>query len=1089
MNRILKQQRRIPFYVVMALLIGLSPLMGLAHSLFTPTVAKAQDNCDNLLIQLALILDGSSSISNSDFNTMKNGIADAIEGGADTQQKSPTSTSGNWDSATNAYTNNNSNARDDPGDVQRYCGYGFSIPSDATIDGIVVELEDAHYINALGSDTGAIAVELSWDGGTTWTSTGISQGLSSSEQDYNLGGSSNLWGHAWTVSEINSNLCVRLTAPNTNNREVELDWLPVTVYFSTAPCIPHDGTLELTVVQIGLVGSTGAAVEVGPTVLTAANYATVASTVRGISKRDGYTPLACAFYLAADTLYNSPCFDPDIKQAINLVTDGIPNRCCPPGGGGSNYNADDCGGCGIDGCTAAQTSTEDARDYAISTLGMTSGQDEIDAEFLGSQGTASNWLRDNIVYPQPGYYAPPFSSSGWVRIVSTAQDYADSICEKIANLFFPVLTLEKVYTDLNGGSIRPSDNICYTINYANTGTGPADNVIITDDPDENWIVPPPYNISDSGSYDGDIITWLIGTLGAGDSGSVSYCVTLGASQPGGPFPAGETDVTNGACIQPTDPVVCDNVTIEVRYVPALCIDKTWQDMNGLPPEPGDVICYNIGYCSPVPVTGAVITDNLSTAWIDSVHDISSPGVYDDVNGDITWYIGNFGPGVGNVTYCVTLKDAGTFPAGITNVDNTACNDSDQNPTPVCDTETVPVLAEPSFTLEKVFSDENGGLIVPSDNICYTITYFNNGNADADNVVITDDPDENWVDVDVNTISDSGNYAGGVITWDIGTVGVGQGGSVSYCVTLKGPGAFAAGDTAVANTSCIGQVEQDPLACTTRVIHVEAHPTFEVDKEADVETASPGDTVNYTITVCNDGNAAADNVTITDDPDENYIANIITISAGGTYDGDIITWDIGTLNPGECYQVNYSVALKGADSFSEDTTPVLNTACVSEVCDPATVEVERPPQQQAEPPSPPRPSPTVTGINNPAQMCAKYTRCKPRTYPGQPVVISTNVVNEGDQPGTYNVVLKINGEVEQQQAVTVGPRLASPVKFTVVKNEPGTYNVQIDEERTSFVVIPWETSRNAGPIIAIFGVIITLMFVTVLLLVRRRFAAR
>ncbi|OGN92506.1 MAG: hypothetical protein A2Z75_08970 [Chloroflexi bacterium RBG_13_50_10] len=1074
MNSNRKEQKHILFYIVMALLIGLSPLLSVAGSLLVPRVVAAQDECDNLLIQLALILDGSISISDGDFDTMLHGIADAIEGGTHTQEESPSSTSGNWDSPTNAYSNNNSNAQDDPGDVQQYCGYGFSIPSDATIDGIVVGLEDAHYINLPGSDTGAIAVELSWNGGTTWTSTGNQQVLTSSEVDYFLGGSSNLWGHAWTVSEINSNLCVRLTAPVTNNRAVELDWLPVTIYFSLPPCVPHDGTMELTVIQVGLVGSTGAALEVGPVILTADNYNSVATDIRNIDKRGGYTPLACALYLAADTLFASPCYDPDIKQAINLVTDGIPNRCCPPAAGGSNYNADNCGGCDVDGCSAARTSTENARDYAISTLGMTTNQDEIDAEFIGSQGTASNWLRDYIVYPQPGYYAPPFSGPGWVRVISGAQDYADSICEKIANLFFPVLTIEKLWTDLNAGSVRPSDNICYTINYSNTGTAQADNVVITDDPDETWI-DSVYNISDSGSYNGNIITWLIGTLGIGESGSVSYCIQLSDNTT---FPAGQTNVTNTVCIEPTDPNVCASVTIEVRHVPNLCLDKTWNDVNGLPPEPGDVICYNIGYCSPVLVHNVVITDDPDETWVDSVHDISDSGSY---NGDIiTWNIGDFGPGIDNVTYCVTLKGAGTFPAGTTDVDNTACDDADEAEL-LCDTETVPVEASPFLSLEKIYSDENGGNILPSDNICYSITYTNNGNADAENVVITDDPDETWVG-SVDYISDGGSYAGGIITWNIGTVGVGEIDSVSYCVTLKGIGEFPAGDTEVRNTACIQPTE--PEVCTTELIRVQAHPTFEVDKQADTETALPGGTVNYTITVCNEGNAAGDNVTITDDPDENYVASVFNISDGGTYDGDTITWNIGTLDPQECFDVTYSATLTG--SFPVGTTPVVNTACVEEACDTVTVEVEvRETTTQIIPPPSQRSSPSVTGTNSPAQFCAKFTRCKPRTYPGQPVVVSTNVVNDGDEEGTYNVVLKINGEVEQQKMVTVGPRMASPVNFTVVKSEPGTYNVSIDNEQTSFIVVPNEASRNGGPIIAIVSFIVMLLVVMVLLLIRRR----
>jgi hypothetical protein len=174
-------------------------------------------------------------------------------------------------------------------------------------------------------------------------------------------------------------------------------------------CVPHDGSVELTVVQIGLMGSVGAALEIGPVIITEANASTVESQIQSIAKRGGYTPIACALYLAADTLHDSPCFDPNIKQAINLVTDGIPNRCCPPSGGGSNYDAWDCisgtGSCPPDGCNEAMESTEYARDYAISHLGMTANQDEIDAEFIGSQGTASDWLRDEIVWPGDGYYA------------------------------------------------------------------------------------------------------------------------------------------------------------------------------------------------------------------------------------------------------------------------------------------------------------------------------------------------------------------------------------------------------------------------------------------------------------------------------------------------------------------------------------------------------------------------------------------------------------------------------------------------------------------------------------------------------------
>jgi uncharacterized repeat protein (TIGR01451 family) len=818
--------------------------------------------------------------------------------------------------------------------------------------------------------------------------------------------------------------------------------------------------------------------------------------------------------------------------------------------------------------------------------------------------------------------------SGYVNTSPTSIDldisegtaYADeNFFNQVAE---PQLTIEKSFIDVNGGSIKPGDNICYTINYSNTGTAAADNVTITDDYDPTY-VDAVYAISPhESSFSFGHIIWDIGTLGVNDSGSVSYCVLLSDNAT---FPAGQTDVTNMACIEPTDPDVCDNVTLEVRNIFNLCIDKTWQDENGPPPEPGDIICYNIGYCSPVAVDNVTITDNLTLGlpWIGAITDISDGGTYHGTatTGVITWNIGSFGPGADNVSYCIQLAQPGNFPAGITDVCDTACDNATDVPQ-ICDTECVPVQAEPSLTLQKVFTDVNGGQTVPSDNICYTISYSNNGNAAADNVTITDDPDENWITNDSPYyISDSGSYDGDIITWDIGTLQPGDNGTVSYCVTLKGIGVFPAGDTIVRNNACIEPT--DPDLCVRKSVVVRATPIFTVDKQADTNTAFPGDNVTYIIEVCNNGTATdsllltdnpdetyiasvdyisdggsydgdfitwnigpldpgacdnvsytatfkgsssfppgttpvtntacadaetthgggcdsttvevhnnidlditknstdvnggdvepgdiitytinyvnngdnpADNVTIQDDPDETYIESISSISNGGTYDGDIITWEIGTVGPGGSGSVSYSATLKSSDSFPTGTTSITNTACIYPtdpvVCASRTLEVTiQQTTTTAPPPVKPKVSPNLgtTGYNNPGQFCVKYTRCKPRIIAGEPVVISTNVINNGYETGAYNVVLKINGNVEQQKVVTVEPSMASPINFTVVKSEPGTYEVSIDNERTSFTVISQETSQKAGPVIAIFGVLITLMFAVVLLLVRRRFQFR
>ena len=206
------------------------------------------------------------------------------------------------------------------------------------------------------------------------------------------------------------------------------DWTLITTGLGDAvenpACMPQDGSVELTVIQF----STNAKLEVGPVVITSANASSVATQIRGISQMGGTTCIACGFCLAQYVLLNHPSshYDASLKQALNLVTDGEPNECA------------DCADCtqwecprsdcptGVDAYDSAET----ARDYAISQLGMTPDQDEIDAEFIGTPDAASAWLRDEIVWPQPGSYAPPFIA-GWVRVIPDAATFAATVCEKI----------------------------------------------------------------------------------------------------------------------------------------------------------------------------------------------------------------------------------------------------------------------------------------------------------------------------------------------------------------------------------------------------------------------------------------------------------------------------------------------------------------------------------------------------------------------------------------------------------------------------------------------------------------------------------
>ena len=139
---------------------------------------------------------------------------------------------------------------------------------------------------------------------------------------------------------------------------------------------------------------------------------------------------------------------------------------------------------------------------------------------------------------------------------------------------------------------------------------------------------------------------------------------------------------------------------------------------------------------------------------------------------------------------------------------------------------------------------------------------------------------------------------------------------------------------------------------------------------------------------------------------------------------------------------------------------------------ATTVTAEPLVPRASPPMaiPPRPL-------NPAQMSVQYVSVNPQqSHANQPVLITTNVVNTGDEAGNLNVTLKINGQVEQTRTVSVGPQGTQPVKFTTTKAQPGTYTVDIGGQKGSFTVLSSGGAAHApvnGGLIAvlILGVLV------------------
>lgn len=158
--------------------------------------------------------------------------------------------------------------------------------------------------------------------------------------------------------------------------------------------LPHDGTVEITVIQFASNIWGYASVVIAPTVISSNAVAeSIADQINATAQGGGRTPMAHGLYLAWQMIKSSPNFSPEGRQVINLITDGVPNV--------RNYNATiDLDG---DGDTDAHGDV-----IAVVNMAVAEGLDELDVEGISISENSLEWLRKHVLYSQPGHIAPPY---------------------------------------------------------------------------------------------------------------------------------------------------------------------------------------------------------------------------------------------------------------------------------------------------------------------------------------------------------------------------------------------------------------------------------------------------------------------------------------------------------------------------------------------------------------------------------------------------------------------------------------------------------------------------------------------------------
>ena len=111
-------------------------------------------------------------------------------------------------------------------DRHRFYNYDFSIPAGMSVAGIEVRL-DARADSTSG--TPRMCVQLSWDGGSTWTAARATTTLGTNTSTFTLGSASDTWGRTWSAADLSTTrFRVRvINVSSSTSRDFFIDWIAV----------------------------------------------------------------------------------------------------------------------------------------------------------------------------------------------------------------------------------------------------------------------------------------------------------------------------------------------------------------------------------------------------------------------------------------------------------------------------------------------------------------------------------------------------------------------------------------------------------------------------------------------------------------------------------------------------------------------------------------------------------------------------------------------------------------------------------------------------------------------------------------------
>ena len=452
------------------------------------------------------------------------------------------------------------------------------------------------------------------------------------------------------------------------------------------------------------------------------------------------------------------------------------------------------------------------------------------------------------------------------------------------------------------------DTLNYTVKVSNTGDTAQENILIEDFFDGNGELNYIPTVGVTVNGDG---TYSIARLPAHSSMTLRFTYTV--------VEGDAPEVLNAAVVTPEEPPVEPTKSADKQYAYVdEIITYTISVFNGDDEAKQNVIVTdNNNFAGPIDATGG------------------DGYVY---NGDHSWTIAEIGAGeTVNITYTYTVREEDE--SLLTNTADVEYDEDGEHITIPTNPVDVPVIEPGSVTIHKVADKQ---IAKPGETITYNVTVHNGKDFDVHDVVVTD----------------ANNFAGEITGVDgadyrfengqfvIDTIAAGADVTLTYTYTVEIADVPTHILENIATAHVPGTNPEDPNNpghgidpekpidpdedIPSNEVEVEVPgdevetevPDISLTKTVDKEEAHVGDTLNYTVSIKNSGDADAENVLVKEF--FGGLGQLVLVPADGVTDNGDGTYTVASVPAGTTYDIHFTYTV-----VQGDAPEVLNAAVIKD----------------------------------------------------------------------------------------------------------------------------------------------------------------